>query len=301
MKTEIQTKFMALAILGLFVACDSGSGGAVSTGASGNETGDGMSGEESEGGGADDEGDAETTDTPDDDDGMPADDDGGDVPTMPPDCLSIIDNLDMATTPLIPATDGRSGAWYTYNDESETGTQMPPADPCMPFPADPSGVDGSFAARTTGSGFAAWGAGMGFGLNNEGCEYDDETMRCAGCETGDVGLNNAYDLSGYTGIAFLGRSFNGPLSVKVKIPTTLETPVDENGTCMPSDTVQCADSYIKGELFTEEWKVFQVPFESMRQEGWGEPFDFELDKAMQIQFQVGTVDFDFAVDSLCFY
>src|SRR5688572_484629 len=62
---------------------------------------------------------------------------------------------------------GRIGSWYTFNDETMTGTQTPVPD--TDFLAAEGGAGGSlYAARTTGSGFTEWGAGMGLDVNNPG-------------------------------------------------------------------------------------------------------------------------------------
>ena len=80
--------------------------------------------------------------------------------------LSTIDDMEDQDGSII-ATDGRKGAWYTYNDMS--GMQTPVmGDPfgMNPVPKPRSGS--TYAAHTFGSNFTIWGAGFGFDFNNNG-------------------------------------------------------------------------------------------------------------------------------------
>jgi hypothetical protein len=186
----------------------------------------------------------------------------------------LIDDLESGTGSII-ATNGRVGAWYTYNDESPQGTQTPLMG--MTFaPAGP-GYMSALGAQTVGSGFAVWGAGMGFDLNNNGV------------------TRLPYNVSAYSGIVFWAK---GNATVRVKLPTTTITPVAESGTC----TAQCSDAHGMAIALTGSWTQYSIAFSQLAQEGWGLAASFEGDKVLAIQFQVAAnVGFDFWIDDIGFY
>ena len=235
---------------------------------------DGTGGEES---GDDDEtgGPGPTTD-PTEDTGMG--DTGVDI-----DPQNMIDDLEDGD-PLITAANGRKGAWYTYNDESMGASQNPAADePFAPVEGGPG--ESLFMAHTDGSGFAVWGAGLGFDLNNEG---DD---------MGGPGIRNPYDASGMSGIAFSARG-TGPIRVKVLVEAIV--PTETGGTC-ESET-DCEDAHGKIVPLSTEWAQYTVGFDELFQEGWGVAANFDVATLMAVQFQVSAnSDFDFDIDEVGFY
>src|SRR5690606_1927607 len=110
-------------------------------------------------------------------------DGGADAVTILPE--NLIDDLDDGDA-SIAEVGGRIGAWYTYNDETTGGEQAPPSDSDF-APSAGGPTDSGFMARTTGSGFTEWGAGMGFDLNNPG------------------DAKGTWDASAFTGVAFKAR------------------------------------------------------------------------------------------------
>jgi hypothetical protein len=197
----------------------------------------------------------------------------------------LIDDLEDGDAAIIPHR-GRIGGWYTFHDDTPTGTQTPGSQLFIP---DPAGAGGSnFAARTTGRGFTEWGAGMGFDLNNP-----------AGA--GEEGPRSTYDASGYQVLALQAR---GNTPVRVALALAGVTPTERGGTCVPSDAAgqECDDLHGTTLLLTSEWKEYQIPFTQLRQGGWGKAVPFDAAQAFAVIFTVNPdVDFDFAVDDVRFY
>lgn len=227
--------------------------------------------------------------------------------SMPnPHCVgdALIDDLEQETT-LIPSIEGRIGAWYTYNDESDGGEQYPKpnADPFMQ--THEHNARGIYAARTYGGGFTMWGAGMGFDIHNIPCEADEDGNPIdENCDPD--GMRMPYDIGGYSGIAFFAKSLLGPTDVMFKVPTTLETPLDDGGDCDPDDDSMgkpCEDSY--NFMFTagSEWTLIEVEFEDdLKQGGWGEKFGWDPSAVLGFQWQVPQTEpeFDILIDEICF-
>jgi hypothetical protein len=189
----------------------------------------------------------------------------------------LIDDMELGTG-SIPQTKGRVGAWYTYNDGTTAGMQTPTAG--KPFVVDLAGFAGK-CARTNGSGFTVWGAGMGVDLNNNG--------------TSAKGVWNA---SAYTGVTFMAKS-TSPFRVKVLIPAT--TPTAEGGTCTGAG---CGNNHGFIVPASPSWTSVSVPFSSLMQETWADanPATFSNAAIIGIQFQVTKdANFDVAIDNLGFY
>lgn len=186
---------------------------------------------------------------------------------------NLIDNMENNTGSIL-SLGGRVGAWYTYNDQTTTGTQSPAMG--SSFLPEAGGINGGHAAHTSGSGFTTWGAGMGFDLNNTGT------------------TKGIYDASAFQGIAFWAKGT--PFRVKVLIAST--TPVAEGGTCQTN----CGDDFGIAIAATSSFQQFPVKFSSLTQEHWGAPATFDATQMIGVQFQVpsGTT-FDFWVDDIGFY
>lgn len=251
------------------------------------------------GDGGDDEaedGDGNNDDSNDDGNNDDSNDEGGEDlgPEETIRCDSLIDDLEHGMTPLLQTTDGRVGAWYTYNDGTEGATQMPAA--CgEAFPAATGGAKGStYSARSSGSGFPDY-AGFGFDLNNMGTEP-------VNCNV-DFSTRMSYDASQYTGISFYAKSYKGALNIDVKIPSLAETPIDQGGACDPEDgSGKCENSYQTYAELRSTWKAFEIPFSSFTRPSWGRKFDLDVATLVGIQFQPRPdTDFDVAIDHICFY
>ena len=209
-------------------------------------------------------------------------DDDGTTPTGPSDLIDDLEDGDDA----IYATNGRIGGWYTFNDESTTGTQVPPG---SGFTTTTGGADGSaFAAGTSGNGFTVWGAGMGFDLNNPAA-------------VGMPGPRAQYDASRFASIAFKAK---GNVPIRVSLEVAGVTPTDRGGTCAPSMAMgeECDDLHGTLVDLTPEWKDYVIEFGQLRQGGWGKAVPFAATDVTAVLFQTDKdVSFDIAVDDVRFY
>lgn len=209
----------------------------------------------------------------------PSDDGGGTVI----EAENMIDDLEDGDA-LIYARNGRRGAWYTYNDESEGAAQNPEAMTNFLPVAEGAPTSPLYKAHTDGTGFATWGFGMGIDLDN------------AGDDMGGVGMRAPWDGSAHTGIAFRAR---GTVAMRLKVLVEAVVPTATGGTC----TDMCEDAHGKIIPLEDGWTQYVVGFDELFQEGWGFG-EVEMDPAtlMSIQFQVAAnTDGEIEIDELGFY
>lgn len=192
---------------------------------------------------------------------------------------SVID--DMETAGGIKKVCGRQGFWYTYNDATVGGTQLPSAGSAFAYEAIVGGRGTSvMAAHTSGSGFTTWGAGMAFDVN----------------DAGGASKKAPYNASAYKGITFFAKATT-TLSVRVNVSTS---PTEEGfGTCV---TGKCSDHFGKTITLSTTWTAFTLDFSTLTQLGWGTPAgSFDASKVIAVQFQVDkSTAFDFWVDDAAF-
>ncbi len=197
---------------------------------------------------------------------------------------NLIDDLDDGDGSLL-LRGGRVGAWYTYNDLTTAGTQTPAAG--VAFLPTPGGPGASvYHAHTQGSGFTAWGAGMGFDLNNN---------------NNPNGMKGTYDASAFQGITFKAKG-SVPIRASVMVAGVLSTAI--GGTCTPSTTAGegCDDGHGRALLLTPEWKTYQLAFNQIAQAGWGKQVVFDSSTIMAVQFNIDkNLAFDVSVDDIGFY
>jgi hypothetical protein len=195
----------------------------------------------------------------------------------------LIDDMEGGTGSIL-AKSGRVGAWYVYNDGSTTGTQTPGV-PFEPTELKPARGTSVFAARMTGSGFATWGAGMGFNFNDPG--------------DGKGGsLKSAYDASAYQAITFWAKAGAGSaVSVRINVSTKDTDPA--GGVCA---SAKCSDHFGRNLNLTTEWEKYTVRFSDLTQSGWGQAVaKFDASAVYAVQFQVGKgATFDIYVDDVAF-
>ena len=184
---------------------------------------------------------------------------------------------------------GRIGAWYSFNDGTAGGTQMPSVTADF-VPAAGGAKDSGFAARTSGKGFKEWGAGLGVDLNSPGP-----------ASPGAPDLKGKYDASSYTGIAFEAK---GTVSIRFQVATFATVPMADGGGCTPSDVEgkMCDDGHGKSIALGSSWKTFEIPFKDLKQGGWGLPADFDAKSITGMLFLVGqNLEFDYSIDNVRFY
>ncbi|AUX46738.1 uncharacterized protein SOCE26_082470 [Sorangium cellulosum] len=189
---------------------------------------------------------------------------------------------------------GREGYWYSFNDGTETAMQTPPAAPgeeAEPFTMttlDPARLQSTTAACTQGSGFTAWGAAIGFDLNNP------------------YGVKMPYDGSAHRGITFWARIAAGTAD-RVKVMISDGSTAPEGGHCDPDgiEPEMCNDNWADTLTLSDRWEQHAIAFEDLVQGQWGaEPLTPTLDATAMYSVQLlvdPSVDFDFCIDDIGFY
>jgi len=186
---------------------------------------------------------------------------------------------------------GRTGYWYTYNDMTAGAVQTPAAGKAftdsaiVPPRTTEDGGTSSMAARTTGSGFTAYGAGMGFDLDDPGAGAAKHT----------------YDASSYSGVTFWAMGSAGG-SVRFNVADKATDP--SGGICMGSTgTDQCNDHHGHALMLTTTWQEFTFTWAQLTQQGFGyAEATLDTSDLIGMQFQVGapTGSFDVWIDDIAF-
>jgi len=188
----------------------------------------------------------------------------------------MIDDFEDGNVTLLPAGD-RVGTWYTGNDNSFGGTQMPYQNTGLVALLDPWRDASQRALHTWGSGFDEWGALVRADFNVQ------------------TGMAQPYDASVYTGVKLWVRSGD---ERNYRIRVQIATPAPDE------QCFQCGDHFGTDVETTPDWEEFVLRFDAMEQEGFGMPQvdQFELDQALgiQVSFPRGE-DFDVWVDDVSFY
>lgn len=177
---------------------------------------------------------------------------------------------------------GRKGQWTAYNDASTGATQTPTGGRAVTPEAGGAGGSG-YAAHTSGSGFAEWGAGIQLDFNNPGSGASSRLP---------------FDASSYQGISFKAK---GAGSVRIELPIPSTTDAAGGGTCVDG----CFDTHGKSITVQSEWTEHTVSFAQLEQEGWGAATSFDPSKLLGLAFKVpGSTDapaeFDFWIDDVRF-
>lgn len=247
---------------------------------------------------------------------------GGIVPPKGPANLSLIDSLEDGDG-WIDKTANRAGPWYTYNDATASATQYPASgDPYnADFASDTHvtdyGVSVGFA-RTTGTGFSGWGAGVGFDLSHP-----------------QNASKAPYNASGYNGLRFWIRARIDDPSVAqadrqyislmtVKVLDSQSVGGGEGGVCLPSGTKKCGDAFsfpiqlqaagsttpagpcANAPCDFSKWQKIDVTWDKFKQAGWGVPAatgSLDTTALLAIHFQFdspGGRDFDVSIDDISF-
>jgi hypothetical protein len=191
--------------------------------------------------------------------------------------LALIDDLEDGDGNIIPI-DGRQGYWYTFNDGTLTGTQLPVwggrifrAQPITDRPGS------NFAAWTQGSGFTNWGGGMGFYLN---------------------GSSGFYNANKYSGVTFWAKvapnSMNG-----VRVDISDNQTVSDGGIC-----TSCWNFFGKNMVLSTTWQRYSCLWSDLTQQvNWGDTFPaINPTKLREMRFGTLTtgVDFNIYVDDVSF-
>jgi hypothetical protein len=200
--------------------------------------------------------------------------------------LDRIDDLNDGDDAIL-ALGFRTGFWYAFNDGTPGAKQVPSMTLFTTTPGGPS--ETGYCARSYGSGFEAWGAGMGLDLNDTGEVVNGIPKRAP------------YDASAYKGIAFAARGGAGKL--RFAVSTAATEVMTAGGTCMGgTTTAACSDTHGVDIPLTPEWRTYAVPFDRLTQEGFGAKTPFDIKKTMALYFSVASGNpFDYAIDDVGFF
>lgn len=179
----------------------------------------------------------------------------------------------------IDMTEQRSGVWFAFNDK--TGTQVPHFDEEIFLMSEldpPRAGTSHFAARSHGSGFSGWGAGIGFELYSQ----------------------KAYDVSKYAGITFWARRApNTSASLRFAIPDSATA--KRGGQCEEIPDQRCNDYFgIDLDLGTA-FRRYNFTWRELKQGPWGwpRPEAVNTKEVYGIRFQHDAFeDFDFWIDDI---
>lgn len=180
----------------------------------------------------------------------------------------------------IEMLEGRSGVWFAFNDKTG-GAQLPASDEetFVMSTLDPPRGDSRSAARTQGSGFTKWGAGIGFELYSQ----------------------RAYDLSRYAGITFSAKRTAGTAD-KLRFALTDVATTPRGGQCRTYvDYSDCSDHFGVNITLDTEFRSYSFAWSDLKQVGWGKPKPPAIDttQVYGVRFQTDTVeDFDFWIDDI---
>ena len=159
------------------------------------------------------------------------------------------------------------GGWFAYNDGSPDGVSTPPS----------AAEFGDFleggAIHATGKGFKTWGGGIGFNM------------------VGSAMLTPV-NASKYKGVKFKAW---GTGWVHVGVATAITVP--EFGIC-----TTCYDHYAVDIKLDEEPKIYEYPWEKLRQAGWGSP-KAKIDTTTVVGMHFvskGASAWDFHIDDVAF-
>ena len=117
----------------------------------------------------------------------------------------------------------------------------------------------------------------------------------------EMNVKHTYDASAFHGVELKARG-TGPVRAAIMIAGVISSEV--GGACTPSDVAgeKCDDGHGSVLFLTSEWATYKLPFDTIRQAGWGKPVVFDSTQIMSIQFNVDkNLAFDFAVDDIGFY
>lgn len=200
----------------------------------------------------------------------------------------------------VPHVGDRIGFWYTFNDGSPDGTQLPPTGQGNFEPSggigSGSGANGTdFAARTWGEGFVGDPAEPP-AVAMPGFARLVMTLRQVG------GEYCAYDASAYTGISFWAK---GNVEIQFRVPSTMTMPLNQggNGICQPA----CYDHHSVSVQLTDAWQLYSFAWSDLTQSGFAMPAARgPLDPATLLELHWEAYDdaavgpFDFSIDEVSF-
>jgi hypothetical protein len=158
----------------------------------------------------------------------------------------------------------RRALWIESNDGTPGGTQQ------TDFEDDGSGM---IAVHSLGSGFEDWGTTL--------------TLSIAADE------DNSYDLVYSGGVRFRAKG-SGRVGVSASVKGVVG--IDQGGSCIEG----CYDSHRHDVTLTDEWEVYEIPWEGFSQAGWGTPVHLQAQDVLTLNWSVVAHDmpYEFWLDDI---
>jgi hypothetical protein len=183
----------------------------------------------------------------------------------------LIDDFEDGDTRLL-VVDKRAGNWVAFNDG--TGSMSPRMGAAFPAARIPGGRGEShFGLHTHGGKFTKWGAVLSVELSPRRC----------------------YDASKYAGIAFWAR---GKAQLRVAVKMTQVVAEEFGGSCVKD----CFDGHGAERVLTKDWQRYEVRWEELVQNGFGNvlPFDPRSLFSIELAVPASRPAFDYWVDDVSF-
>lgn len=202
---------------------------------------------------------------------------GGSSTTPGP--TTLIDDFEDGNGEL-PQIAGRVGYFYTMNDATLTGKQLPVyGSVIFDAKAITDRAQSAYAIWTAGSGFTDWGAGLGVYLNTNQAQ------------------GRFYNASAYRGVTFWARVDEGTANV-IRFNISDVASVSDGGIC-----TSCWDHFGTPVTLSTTWRRYAFLFSSLTTRGWAVPTPAKLDsskiRGFEFSVQAG-VSFSFYIDDLAF-
>jgi hypothetical protein len=194
---------------------------------------------------------------------------------MPPSDL-LIDDFEDGDNLIVPVA-GRNGAWFVSNDGSSQQTPDPKM-ACLPSLLNPPRAASTMALHTTGANFTTWGAMVGANFVVNGITVQP------------------YDISAHLGVTFTAKIGKATSVKQVRVSI-------RNYDTLYGCTV-CGDPFGATATMSDTFTTIQVPFASMKQQGFGKPQlpNFDTKRTYAITFSwAAHQTFDVWIDDVAFY
>ncbi len=190
--------------------------------------------------------------------------------------LALIDDFEDGDS-VAAAEPGREALWFTVHDES-AGTIVPPG----PFLPVAGGYRGSRSAHVSASAFTIWGAELAANISYK------QAIRCP------------YDASAFAGLRFVARG-SGRVRVQLAVPGVVDK--EYGGTCDPSAGQVCYDDHGSFVTLGDQYQLYELPWSSFTQRGYGTPVPFDPKTIHSLHFTVETPDLpvDLWLDDVAFW
>jgi hypothetical protein len=179
----------------------------------------------------------------------------------PPGELALIDDFDDGDSVAVFEAN-REAYWFTVTDGTDGVLDPPNA-----FLPVEGGYRGTMSAHVTASGFTEWGAELSANISHE------TAVRCP------------YNASAFAGVRFVARG-RGRLRVQVAMPEVVEK--QYGGQCDPELGQTCYDIHGAFVELTDDYRVYELPWSSLRQRGFGEVVVFQPKTIMTLHFAMET-------------